>query len=95
MVDTMKDNPELEKALITGIMKISQESMFSGFNNASTADLSDSLAKDKFGFTETEVSELLNYYSLESQENKSAALIQNLIKSLGLGFKGKKCAVRY
>ncbi|PUU95480.1 AAA family ATPase [Halanaerobium sp.] len=69
MVDTMKDNPELEKALITGIMKISQESMFSGFNNAITADLSDSLAKDKFGFTETEVRELLNYYSLESQEN--------------------------
>lgn len=69
MVDTMKDNPELEKALITGIMKISQESMFNGFNNASTADLSDSLAKDKFGFTETEVKELLNYYSLESKEN--------------------------
>ena len=69
MVDTMKDNPDLEKALITGIMKISQESMFSGFNNASTADLSDSLAKDKFGFTETEVKELLKYYSLDSEED--------------------------
>ena len=69
MVDGMKDNPDLEKAFITGIMKISQESMFSGFNNAITADLSDGLAKDKFGFTEAEVRQLLDYYNLSYKED--------------------------
>ena len=52
----VKGNPYLEKALFTGVMRISHESMFSGLNNITTFDVfSDKTYVDDYGFTEDEV----------------------------------------
>ncbi len=67
MVDGLKGNESLEKGVVTGIMKISQESIFSAFNNPETNTIIDSFCADKFGFTETEVEEMLDYYSLSKK----------------------------
>ncbi|TDO95110.1 PD-(D/E)XK nuclease superfamily protein [Halanaerobium saccharolyticum] len=67
MVDGLKGNDSLEKGVVTGIMKISQESIFSAFNNPETNTIIDSFCADKFGFTEAEVKEMLAYYSISDQ----------------------------
>ena len=69
MVDGMKGNESLEKGIVTGIMKISQESIFSSFNNPKIASLTDSYCKGDFGFTKEEVSEILEYYDLSDYVN--------------------------
>jgi len=68
MVDGMKGNDYLEKGIITGIMKISQESIFSAFNNPEIATLTSRFCADKFGFTEEEVFQILNYYGLSNYQ---------------------------
>ncbi len=65
MVNAMKGNEFLQKAVITGITKISQESIFSAFNNPKVSTILDSYCDDQFGFTEEEVKEILRYYDLE------------------------------
>ncbi|MFN2341419.1 MAG: AAA family ATPase [Halanaerobium sp.] len=67
MVDGLKGNESLEKGVVTGIMKISQESIFSAFNNPETNTVLDSFCADKFGFTEAEVKKMLDYYSISNQ----------------------------
>ena len=58
----LKDNPHLEKALITGVMRISYESMFSGLNNIKTFDIfSDNTYTDDYGFTEGEAASLCQF----------------------------------
>ena len=55
----MKDNPYLEKALITGVMRISYESLFSGLNNIETFDMfNDRVFTDDYGLTDEEASAL-------------------------------------
>ena len=53
---TFKDNPYLEKALLTGVMRVSKESIFSSLNNISVFDVfdDDTYIYD-YGFTEEEV----------------------------------------
>ncbi|QTL97470.1 AAA family ATPase [Iocasia frigidifontis] len=68
MVDGMKSNNNLEKAIVTGIMKISQESIFSSFNNPEIATVNSKYCADQFGFTETEVLAMLKYYGLEQYQ---------------------------
>ena len=54
-----KGNPYLEKGLLTGVLRISHESLLSGLNNIVTYDVfSDDLYTDDYGLTEEEVSEL-------------------------------------
>ncbi|WP_252227125.1 MULTISPECIES: AAA family ATPase [unclassified Clostridium] len=60
----LKDNVYLEKALVTGILRIAKESVFSGLNNLEVDTILGCNFKDKFGFTEYEVEELINYYNL-------------------------------
>ncbi len=56
----LKDTGEyLEKAVITGIMRIAQESIFSGLNNPGVFTLLAEEFNDKFGFTEPEVETML------------------------------------
>ena len=55
MVQTFKDNPHLKQAVVIGILKVAQESIFSDFNNPQVSTLLDSAMKDCFGFTEAEV----------------------------------------
>jgi hypothetical protein len=54
----------LEKSIITGIMRIARESIFSGLNNPGVYTLLSEEFDDKFGFTEEEVEALLKDYSL-------------------------------
>jgi len=58
----LKDDKYIEKAVLTGILRVSRESMFSGLNNLKVCSISVPYAGDKFGFTEDEVKELLAYY---------------------------------
>ncbi|MHB1651028.1 MAG: AAA family ATPase [Desulfitobacteriaceae bacterium] len=67
MTAALKDNNYLEKAVLTGVMRVARESLFSGLNNLSVWTLLDEPYCKRFGFLETEVEELLNYYGIESQ----------------------------
>ncbi|WP_294407033.1 AAA family ATPase [uncultured Clostridium sp.] len=60
----LKDNNNLEKALVTGILRVAKESIFSGLNNVQVHTMFSYKFNDKFGFTENEVSEILNYYNM-------------------------------
>ena len=67
MTAALKDNAYLEKAVLTGVMRVARESLFSGLNNLSVWTLLDEPYCKQFGFLESEVEELLNYYGIESQ----------------------------
>jgi len=56
----LKDNPHLELSVITGILRISKESIFSKLNNVDTFTILDNEFQDKFGLLETEVEALFH-----------------------------------
>ena len=65
----LKGNKYLKKALITGVMRISYESMLSGLNNLVTFDVfSDDVYVDDYGITEEEAEELCRLASLDLNE---------------------------
>jgi hypothetical protein len=55
----LKDNVFLEKAVLTGILRVSKESLFSGLNNILVCSILENESADKFGFTEAEVEKLV------------------------------------
>jgi hypothetical protein len=61
----LKDNIYVEKAMITGILRVSKESILSGLNNLVVENLLNTSFDDKFGFTEKEVEELFEYYDIK------------------------------
>lgn len=61
---TFKNNPYLERAILTGITRISRESVFSDLNNLKIVSTTSEEYADCFGFTETEVLEALEEYDL-------------------------------
>jgi hypothetical protein len=64
----LKDNDVyVYKAILTGILRVSRESIFSDLNNIEVYTLLDSEFSDKFGFTTNEVKKLLSDYSLIEQ----------------------------
>ncbi|MGL6105224.1 AAA family ATPase [Romboutsia sp.] len=63
----LKDNINLEKGFITGILRVAKESIFSGLNNLEVYSILGEKYSDKFGFTEEETVELLKYYNLDKQ----------------------------
>ena len=56
----LKDNRNVAKAVITGCLRVSRESIFTGLNNLDVYSLSSAGYADCFGFTETEVARLLD-----------------------------------
>jgi len=58
----LKDNVNLEKGVLTGIMRIAKESIFSGLNNPGVFTLLSRSFADKFGLTESEVKQMLQDY---------------------------------
>ena len=62
----LKDNSYLFKGVLTGIYRVAKESIFSGLNNLSVFTLMEKDYATYFGFTETEVEELLETYSVHS-----------------------------
>ncbi len=67
MVQTFKDNPHLKQAVVIGILKVAQESIFSDFNNPRVSTLLDPEIEDSFGFTESEVEAMTAYFGLEDE----------------------------
>ena len=65
--NTFKGNDYLLKGVITGILRIAKESMFSGANNIMVRTILDDDFSDEFGFIEGEVLEILKYYNLDSK----------------------------
>ena len=70
---SFKTNPFLERALMTGITRVSRESVFSDLNNLVVITTTSEAYADSFGFTEAEVFEALNEFDLteKSQEVKN------------------------
>lgn len=62
----LKDNKNLERGILTGILRVAKESIFSGLNNPSVCTILDKEYSSYFGFTEEEVVQLLNYYSIKT-----------------------------
>ena len=65
----LKDNHYLFKSVITGIMRVSKESIFSGLNSIWVYTTTSNQYSDKFGFTEAEIDEVIIDFDLaEKQE---------------------------
>ncbi len=65
---SFKDNPYLGRAIMTGITRISKESVFSDLNNLEVVTATSEKYQDKFGFTQQEVSDALKEYGLSEKE---------------------------
>ncbi|MCM1316421.1 MAG: ATP-binding protein [Clostridiales bacterium] len=63
----LKTNDSLELAVLTGCLRISKESIFTGLNNLKVYSVSDASFSQYFGFTEQEVRELAEYYNLSKR----------------------------
>ncbi len=61
----LKTNDDLHLAVLTGCLRISKESIFTGLNNFTVFSITDPRFDEQFGFTEEEVKKLLRYYHLE------------------------------
>jgi pyruvoyl-dependent arginine decarboxylase (PvlArgDC) len=64
----LKDNINLYKGILTGILRVSKESIFSGLNNIIVYNLTMREYSSYFGFTENEVVNLLNYFNVRTLE---------------------------
>ena len=67
---TFKTNPFLERAVMTGITRVSKESDFSDLNNLEVITSTSDKYADIFGFTEEEVSSALREFGLSDQEKE-------------------------
>lgn len=69
----LKDNDRyVKKALLTGILRISQESMFSDLNNLNVDTILDNELKESCGFTIEEAKQFLSYYNFNEKEIQQA-----------------------
>lgn len=66
----LKTNDSLEFSVITGCLRISKESIFTGLNNLNIISILNDNYSEYFGFTEDEVKELLEQYNLEDMFGK-------------------------
>lgn len=62
----LKTNNSLKFAVMTGCLRISKESIFTGLNNLKVLSITDERYDEYFGFTDAEVKEMLKYYGIES-----------------------------
>lgn len=65
-----KDNKNLSYGFLTGILRIAQESIFSRLNNLTVNSVMDEAYDRYFGFTNEEVSEMLDYYGATEKESE-------------------------
>ena len=61
----LKTNDFLQFAVLTGCLRVSKESIFTGLNNFKVLSISDARFDEQFGFTDFEVTQILNTYHLE------------------------------
>lgn len=62
----LKTNDYLQFAILTGCLRISKESIFTGLNNFKVLSIMDTRFDEQFGFTDSEVEKLLAAYNLDS-----------------------------
>ena len=63
----LKTNPNMSFAVITGCLRIARESIFTGLNHFKIRTISDVDCAEYFGFTDSEVREMLEYYEVEDR----------------------------
>lgn len=63
----LKTNDALEKGVMTGRLRISKESIFTGLNNFTAYSVLNNISSEFFGFTELEVKQLLKAYNLSEK----------------------------
>ncbi len=66
----LKTNDYLESAVITGCLRISKESIFTGLNNLEINSILTASYSEYFGFAQPEVEEMLSFYSLENRKER-------------------------
>lgn len=66
----LKTNDFLQFAVLTGCLRVSKESIFTGLNNFKVLSITDSRYDEQFGFTDAEVKQLLADYVLSSHESE-------------------------
>ena len=64
----LKTNDTLEFAVVTGCLRISKESIFTGLNNLNVISILDTSYAEHFGFTQDEVDQMLKHYRLEQNQ---------------------------
>ena len=69
--NVLKTNPSLKFAVLTGCLRITKESIFTGMNNLKVYSITNVSFDEYFGFTDAEVRELLSYYGLEKDYQKA------------------------
>ena len=62
--EALKTNSSLKLAVLTGCLRISKESIFTGLNNLKVLTIADERFDEYFGFTDKEVKDLLEYYGV-------------------------------
>ena len=65
--NVLKTNDALQFAVLTGCLRVSKESIFTGLNNFKILSITDSRFDEQFGFTDMEVKQLLKDYHLEQR----------------------------
>ena len=65
LTNCLKTNNSLFMGILTGVLRVSKESIFSDLNNVKIYSIKDSMYDEYFGFTEDETRELLRYYGLD------------------------------
>ena len=69
----LQTNDFLQFAVLTGCLRVSKESIFTGLNNFKILSITDTRFEEQFGFTEEEVKELLAYYHVENRLDETKA----------------------
>ena len=65
---TFKDNPYLEKTVITGVSRVAKESIFSGANNFDVYTVLDDEFSDDFGITEEEMNQVIKDFNIQDKK---------------------------
>ena len=66
--NALKTNDNLQFAVLTGCLRISKESIFTGLNNLKVHTIADPRYEEYFGFTDADVDEMLAFYGLTSHK---------------------------
>ena len=66
----LKTNPALEFSVITGCLRISKESIFTGLNNLDVNSILSDTYSEMFGFVQSEIDDLMEYYEIEGKSEK-------------------------
>ena len=67
---TFKDNPYLEKTILTGVSRVAKESIFSGANNFKVFTVLDDEFSDDFGITEEEMDKIIEDFDIKDEKEE-------------------------